>query len=213
MRTWFYSHFQDPVEETPAEKRKHRADETRERRIQLTTLFMSGLKPRPPEELHAGVGLAADELAGAGAADEFSGVVHGFAARKNSFRRAGGVNALEHRVVNAHVMRFRADDFLAVRVKDHEVSIRADGDCPLPRVQSKKFCERGGNKLDEAVGRKAFSVDAAGVNQPLRRQKRRWHQSGVEPSRRRERAQFTETEEKADPSPHGGSLRASGQAG
>jgi len=33
-----------------AKKRKHRADKARERRTQLTTLFMSGLKPRPPEE-------------------------------------------------------------------------------------------------------------------------------------------------------------------
>src|SRR5579859_6773991 len=82
-----------------AEKRKRRADETRERKTQLTTLFMSGLKPRPPEELHARIGLAADELAGAGAADEFSGVDHGFAARENGFRRAPGVNALEHRIV------------------------------------------------------------------------------------------------------------------
>ena len=39
-----------PPRFSPAEKREHRADETRERRIQLTTLFMSGLKPRPPEE-------------------------------------------------------------------------------------------------------------------------------------------------------------------
>jgi len=157
------------------------------------------------EALYAGVGLAADELAGAGTADELSGVDHGLAARENGFRRARGVNALEHRVVNAHVMCFRADNFFAVRVEDDEVSIRAHGDGPLPRVQSKKFCRRGGNKLDEAVGGKPFSVDAAGANQPLRRQKRRWRQSGVEPSRRPERAQFTETEEKADPSPHGGS--------
>src|SRR6185437_14472170 len=38
-------------------------------------------------------------------------------------------------------------------------------DCPFPRVQSKKFCRSGGNKLDEAVGGKSFSVDAASVNQ------------------------------------------------
>ncbi len=65
-----------------AEKRKHRADKARKRKKENRTngIFMSGLEPRRPEELHAGIGLAADELACAGAADEFSGVDYGFAA-------------------------------------------------------------------------------------------------------------------------------------
>src|SRR6266513_4801313 len=61
--------------------------------------------------LQTRVGLAAEELAGAGAADELAGVDDRPAAGEDGFGRAFGPDAFEHGVVHAHVMGFRADDF------------------------------------------------------------------------------------------------------
>src|ERR1700756_5256238 len=87
----------------------------------------------------AGVGLAAEELAGAGAADEFSGVDDGAAAGENRLGRAFDLDALEHGIVHAHVMGFGADDFFVIGIEEHEIGIRADGDGSFAGIEAKKF--------------------------------------------------------------------------
>src|SRR5256886_5950538 len=116
-------------------------------------------------ELEAGVGLAAEELAGAGAADEFAGVDDGAAAQENGFGRALDLDALEHGIVHAHVMRFGADDFFLMGVKEDKVGVGADGDGAFARVEAEKFCWRGGDKLNKTIRRKMLAMDAAGVDQ------------------------------------------------
>lgn len=111
------------------------------------------------------MGLAAKELACTGAANEFSIFDHCAAARENGFWRASRSNALKHRIIHSHVVRFRADDILFVRIKNHEVGVRAHGNGAFARVESEKFRGRGRDKLDEAVGREAFAVNTAGVNE------------------------------------------------
>ncbi len=58
-------------------------------------------------EAEAGVGLAAEELAGAGAAGELIFVDDGAAAGEDGFCGALDLDAFEHGVVDAHVMRLR----------------------------------------------------------------------------------------------------------
>src|SRR5437879_13203018 len=58
--------------------------------------------------LQTRVGLAAEELAGAGAADEFAGVDDGTAAGGDGLGGACGPHALEHGVVRAHVLAYRS---------------------------------------------------------------------------------------------------------
>src|SRR5205807_537825 len=116
-------------------------------------------------ELEAGVGLAAEELAGAGAADEFAGIDDGAAARENGCGRALDLDALEHGIVHAHVMRFGADDFFLMGVEEDKVGVGADGDGAFARVEAEKFCWRGGDKLNKTIRRKMLAMDAAGVDQ------------------------------------------------
>jgi hypothetical protein len=87
--------------------------------------------------------LAAEELAGARAADEFAGVDYGAAAGQHSARHAFDANALEHGVIDPHVVRFRADDFFVVGIEDDEVGIGTYGDGAFPRIQTEEFCGSG----------------------------------------------------------------------
>ena len=114
--------------------------------------------------LEAGVGLAAEELAGAGAANEFSGVDDGAAAGENGFGRALDADALEHGVVHAHVVSFRAYRFFVVGIEDHQIGVGADSDGAFARVEAKKFGGRGCDELDKTIRREMFAVDAAGIH-------------------------------------------------
>src|SRR5207248_3108838 len=78
------------------------------------------------------------DLPTAGAADKFSGVDDRAAARENRLGRAFDLNALEHGVVHAHVMRFGADNFFVVGIEQDQVGVRADGDGPFARVEAKE---------------------------------------------------------------------------
>src|SRR6266571_2326240 len=131
-------------------------------RVYITT--GGGIHDSRLNPLNSSVGLAAEKLAGAGAADEFAGVDDGAAAGENGFGRALDADALEHGIVHAHVMGFRADDFLVVGIEDHQVGVRTDGDGALARVKAEEFCGRGGNELDKAIRRKMFAVDAARID-------------------------------------------------
>src|SRR2546428_13841770 len=93
-------------------------------------------KKRVAESRQAGIGLAAEELAGAGAADEFAVVDDGAAAGEDGFGRAFDLNALEHGIVHAHVMGFGADNFFVIRIEDDEVGVGADGDGPFAGVEA-----------------------------------------------------------------------------
>ena len=108
--------------------------------------------------------MAAEELAGAGVADEFTGVNDGTAAREDGFGRALDADALEHGIVHAHVVGFGADDFFVIGIEDHQVGIGADGDRAFARIEAEEFCGRGCNKLDKAIRRKMLAVDATGIN-------------------------------------------------
>src|SRR5215472_3465635 len=115
--------------------------------------------------LDPGIGLASEELAGAGAADEFAGINDGAAARENGFGCAFNLDPLEHGIVHAHVVRVGTDDLFVVWIEEDEVRVRADGDGAFARVKAKKFCGCGRNELDEAVGREMPTVNPAGVNE------------------------------------------------
>src|SRR5215472_16327614 len=80
------------------------------------------------------IGLAAEELAGAGAADELSGVNYSAAAREHGFGRALNLDALEHGIVHAHVMRFGTDDLFVIRIEENKVGVRADSDGAFARI-------------------------------------------------------------------------------
>src|SRR5882724_632268 len=113
----------------------------------------------------AGVGLAAEELAGAGATDEFAGVDDGAAAGENCFGRAFDLDALEHGIVHAHVVGFSADDFFVIGIEDDQVGVGANGDGAFARIEAKEFSGRDCNQLDKTVRRKMFAVDPAGIHE------------------------------------------------
>ena len=121
--------------------------------------------PEARLEAEAGVGLAAEELAGAGAAGELIFVDDGAAAGEDGFCGALNLDAFEHGIVDAHVMRLGADDFAMIGIEDDDVGVGADGDCAFAREEAEEFCGRGGDDFDETIGREAFAVDAAGVDE------------------------------------------------
>jgi hypothetical protein len=87
--------------------------------------------------------LAAEKLAGARAADEFAGVDYGAAAGQYGSRYPFDTNTFEHGVIDAHVVRFSADDFFLVGIEDDEVCIGTYGDGAFPRIQTEEFCGSG----------------------------------------------------------------------
>ena len=89
--------------------------------------------PEARSEAEAGVGLAAEELAGAGAAGELIFVDDGAAAGQDRFGYALNLDTFEHRIIDAHVMGLGADDLRCVRIEDDEISIRSDGDRAFAR--------------------------------------------------------------------------------
>ena len=109
--------------------------------------------------------MAAEELAGAGAAGELIFVDDGAAAGEDGFCGALNLDAFEHRVVDAHVVRGGADDFAMIGIEDDDVGVGADGDGAFAREEAEEFCGRCGDDFDEAIGREAFAVDAAGVDE------------------------------------------------
>lgn len=111
------------------------------------------------------MGLAPQELARPGAANEFSIFDHGASPRENGFWRAFRSNALKHGIIHSHVVRFRTDDIFFVRIKNHEVGVRAHGNRSFAGVESEEFRGRGRDKLDEAVGGEALPMHAARVNE------------------------------------------------
>ena len=123
---------------------------------------MSGYRNR--SLLDSGVGLAAEELAGAGAADEFAGVDDGTATGEDGLGRAFDADAFKHGIVHAHVMCFSADDFFVIGIEDDQIGVGADSDGAFARVEAEEFCGSGCNELDKTIRRKMFAVDAAGIN-------------------------------------------------
>src|SRR5260370_37603128 len=116
-------------------------------------------------DLQAGVSLAVEELAGAGAADEFAGVDDGAAAGEDGLGSALDADAFKHGIVHAHVVGFGADDFFLIGSEDYQVGVGADGDGAFARVETEKFCGRGGDELDKTIRGKMFAVDSAGIDE------------------------------------------------
>jgi hypothetical protein len=109
--------------------------------------------------------LAAEELAGAGAADEFAGFDDGAAAGEDGFGGALDADAFKHGIVHAQVVGFDADDFFVIGIEDDQVSVGADGNGAFARVKAKEFCGRGRDELDETIRGKMFAVDSTGVDE------------------------------------------------
>jgi hypothetical protein len=51
-------------------------------------------------------------------------------------RHACHLDALEHRVIHAHVMRFRADRVLPRGVEDDKISVAANGNRSFARIET-----------------------------------------------------------------------------
>src|SRR6266851_3054445 len=115
-------------------------------KIAMSVVFSRGL--------NSGVGLAAEELSGAGAA-----------AGEDGFGRAFDADALEHGIVHAHVVGFGADDFFVVGIEDDQVGVGANSDGAFARVEAEEFCGGGRDKLDKAIRGKMFAVDATSINE------------------------------------------------
>src|SRR6202050_4397199 len=114
---------------------------------------------------HAGVRLPPEEFSATRFAHEFSVFDNRAPAREHAFREPLHFDSLEHRVIDFHVMRRRADHLLGIRIEHDEIGIRAHGDRALARIESEKLRRSGGDKLHETVRRKPSAVHAARINQ------------------------------------------------
>src|SRR5262249_30414351 len=63
-------------------------------------------------------------------------------AAQHHIRHAGNLNAFEHRVINAHVVRLGADGVLALGIEDDHVSVAAYCDRSLARVETEQLRRR-----------------------------------------------------------------------
>ena len=82
----------------------------------------------------ARVRFAAEKFAGAGAAGKVSVVDDDAPAGEHGLRYALHADSLEHGIVDAHLVRLRADHLLRVGIENHDVRVRADGDRAFARV-------------------------------------------------------------------------------
>ena len=80
--------------------------------------------------------MTAEELACAGAADEFTGVDDGAAAREDGPWRSLDLNSLEHGIVHAHVVRFCADDLFLVGIEEDQIGVGTDGNRAFAGVEA-----------------------------------------------------------------------------
>ena len=101
--------------------------------------------------LEARVRLAAEKLASAGAAYEFAGIDDRASAGEDRAGSALDPDAFEHGIVDAHVVRFRADGLFPIGIKDDEIGVRSYCNRAFARIQPKKFCRGCGDKLHEAI--------------------------------------------------------------
>jgi hypothetical protein len=115
--------------------------------------------------LNSGVGLAAEELAAAGTAYELTGVDDWFSAGENCLGNAFDLNAFEHGIVDAHVVRLGTDHLLFVGIENDQVGVGTYGNRAFAGEQAEEFSGCGGDDFDEAIWRETFAVDAAGVDE------------------------------------------------
>src|SRR5260370_2252134 len=114
---------------------------------------------------HAAVSRTLQEVALSGFTVELIAFHHDPTTRKDHIRHAFDLDAFEHGVVHAHVMRFRADGVLAVGIEDDEISITSDRDGSFARIETENPGWSCGDKLHEAVHAKAAFADRAGLHE------------------------------------------------
>src|SRR5713101_5533094 len=124
------------------------------------------LRPYKPARilLEARVRLAAEKLASAGAAYEFAGIDDRASAGENRAGSALDPDAFENGIVDAHVVRLRADGLVLMRFDDDGVSDGAYGEGAFARIVAEELSRGRGKDIDEAVGAKPLAGHAAGVD-------------------------------------------------
>ena len=73
--------------------------------------------------------------------------------------------ALVRTIVDAHVMGFRADRLLTVRIEDHDVGIGADRDRAFSRKHSKDLGSSRGCQFDESIQADSILNDTSIVDE------------------------------------------------
>src|SRR5271168_790936 len=96
---------------------------------------------------------AAQVLAAAYASDVFPFVDNQLAAREYLPGVAGNLEAFEHGIVDAHVMRLRADEVFGFGIPHHDVGIATRRDGAFLRIHPKDARRRRGGNLDKTVQR------------------------------------------------------------
>src|SRR5580704_135637 len=115
--------------------------------------------------VHLRVSGPSEKLALSGTAQELVPFHDDAASGKNNVGHARHLNAFEHRVIHSHVVSLGADGVFALRIENHEISIAADRDGSLARVQAKEFCRGCGNQFNKSIHTETSLGYAAGVNQ------------------------------------------------
>src|SRR5437763_6749027 len=87
--------------------------------------------------------------------DVLSVVDDQLAAREDALRHAARRHPLVAGIVNIHVMSFRTDCPLLLRIEDDDVGVAADGDGPLLREKSEDLRRVGRGDLHDALERAA----------------------------------------------------------
>ena len=61
------------------------------------------------------------------------------------------VEAFEHGIIHAHVMRRGADGVVGIRIPEHDIGVAANGNLALLGIQAEQFGWSGGNKFHKTV--------------------------------------------------------------
>src|SRR6185437_12702031 len=108
---------------------------------------------------------AAEIVAASGAGEEVTFVYDELASGVDLAGVSAYFEALEHGVVDAHVVGGGADGVFGVGVPEDDVGVAAGGDGSLLRIHAEDLCRGGRGDFDEAVEGEAAGVDAMMVDQ------------------------------------------------
>src|ERR1019366_2951702 len=116
-------------------------------------------------DLGLGIERPLEKVSRARASQKFISFHNHAAARQHRVGHARNLNSLEHRIIDAHVVRLCADGVLAFGVEDHQIRIATHGDRALARIQAKEFCGCCGNQFHKTVHAESPTGNAAGIDE------------------------------------------------
>src|ERR1051326_157698 len=87
------------------------------------------------------------------------------AAQQHGAHRAFNLCSLVGIVIDVHMMRSGAQHLFAVRVEEHQISVTANGDGPLARIEAKQFGWSSCHQINKVLQVKALATHTTAVDE------------------------------------------------